>query len=201
MNKILVLITSVLLSTSALAMTGSYGLSSDYVWRGMSQTDNKPGMHLGVRQELGNGFYAGAWASNVDINGEQEVEGDFYGGYSWSEDKLSFRLGMVAYKYSNSDNDFEEKFVGMGYGPISIGKALGVDEAKDYEFVDVTLPFIEFAEVKLHYGDYEGIRDKNVTVKYALTDSMYVSMIVQSNVRSDDVELGEAISVHLNKHF
>ena len=202
MNKILVILTSVLLSTSSLAMTGSYGISSDYVWRGVSQS-NGPAVHLGLKQELGQGFYAGVWTSNVEIEGVKEVEGDFYGGFSHKfENNFTLNLGMVAYRYSGDvAQDLEEKFVGMGYGPINIGKVTGIDAARDYEFVDLKLPFITVADVKLHYGDYEGIRDTSMSIKYSLTDSMKVEMLVQSNVRSDNVAFGDAVSLHLTNHF
>ena len=45
MNKLLVLLGSVLLSTSTLAMSGHVGISTDYMWRGQTQTDHGMAVH------------------------------------------------------------------------------------------------------------------------------------------------------------
>lgn len=202
MNKLLVLITSVMLTTSAFAMSGSYGISSDYMWRGQTQTDHGPAVNFGLEQTLGKGFYAGVWGSNVDINGEQEVEADFYGGYSMAKGNFGLDLGYVSYKYSGEgDNDFNEKYVSMSYRMITIGKAMGVGDALDYEFVDLTLPFGDFADVTLHYGDYETVIDKSISIDYSLSDSMTLGVMIMDNVRNDGVSLGDAVSVHFNSKF
>jgi len=201
MNKLLVLITSLLLSTSAFAMSGSFGVSSDYMWRGQTQTDHGPALNFGLEQGLGNGFYVGAWGSNIDINGEEEVEADFYGGYSVAKGDFTLDLGYVSYQYSGEGEDFNEKFIGLGYGPIKIGKAMGVGSAKDYEFVEYTLPFIDFADITLHYGDYEDVIDKSIQIEYSLTNTLTLGMLIMSTVRDDDVDFGDAVSVHLTSYF
>ena len=57
MNKLLVLLGSVLLSTSTLAMSGHVGISTDYMWRGQTQTDHGMAVNFGIEQDLGQGFY------------------------------------------------------------------------------------------------------------------------------------------------
>ena len=56
MNKLLVLLSSVLLSTSTLAMSGHVGISTDYMWRGQTQTDHGLAVNFGIEQDLGQGF-------------------------------------------------------------------------------------------------------------------------------------------------
>ena len=41
------------------------GLYSQYVFRGLTQTSEKPAIQGGVDYSHASGFYAGAWASNV----------------------------------------------------------------------------------------------------------------------------------------
>jgi len=56
MNKLLVLLSSVLLSTSTLAMSGHVGISTDYMWRGQTQSDHGLAVNFGIEQDLGQGF-------------------------------------------------------------------------------------------------------------------------------------------------
>ena len=70
--------------------TGNVGLYSQYVFRGISQTNEKPAVQGGLDLAHKSGFYVGTWASNVswlsDGNPDvsASVEWDFYGGYKWS---------------------------------------------------------------------------------------------------------------------
>ena len=60
------------------------GATSDYRYRGISQTRLKPALQAGVDFSAG-GFYVGAWASNIkwieDFGGDAKVEVDLYGGF------------------------------------------------------------------------------------------------------------------------
>ncbi|HYF21889.1 MAG TPA: TorF family putative porin [Caulobacteraceae bacterium] len=58
-------------------LTWTAGVQTDYVRRGVSRTEDGS-VFLGADYEAGL-FYAGAWASNVDV-GQADVEGDFYVG-------------------------------------------------------------------------------------------------------------------------
>jgi uncharacterized protein (TIGR02001 family) len=67
--------------------TGNVGLFSQYVFRGISQTNEKPALQGGFDLGHKSGFYVGTWASNIswlsDGNPDvsASVEWDFYGGY------------------------------------------------------------------------------------------------------------------------
>lgn len=61
----------------------SVAATSDYVFRGVSQTDESPALQAGFTYTAPVGFYAGAWASNVDFgSGGPDVELDTYIGYN-----------------------------------------------------------------------------------------------------------------------
>ncbi len=70
--------------------TGNVGIFSQYVFRGISQTNEKPALQGGFDLGHKSGFYAGVWGSNVswlsDGNPDvsASVELDFYGGYKWA---------------------------------------------------------------------------------------------------------------------
>ncbi|MGK0299102.1 MAG: hypothetical protein ACI9XC_002730 [Gammaproteobacteria bacterium] len=50
-------------------------LSSDYLFRGQSQTDNAPSIQGGFDYSNDLGFYIGAWASNISFAGGIEIDG------------------------------------------------------------------------------------------------------------------------------
>ncbi len=205
MNKILVLLSTItaLISGPSYAMSGHYGLSSDYMWRGVSQSDGKPAINFSLEQEVGAGFYGGVTGSSVDFNDGTKIEYDLYGGYKYNRDKFSLDVGYMSYRYdANSDSrNFEEKYVVLGYDAISIGHASGMHDALDYDWVDLKVPFIDFADVTLHYGDYDGVKDKSVNIEYALSDTMSLGVLIQSNVRDDHIAIGDAVSVHFKTVF
>jgi uncharacterized protein (TIGR02001 family) len=79
------------------------GVTSDYVFRGISQNDNDPTIQGGV--DVGYGiFYAGWWASGVDFGGDlatndARVEMDWYGGIKPTWGKATFDFGVLYYTY------------------------------------------------------------------------------------------------------
>jgi len=75
-------------------------VTSNYVSRGFTQTNNRPAFQPWVEVES-NGFYAGLWASNIDFPPDS-VEIDVYGGYRWSIESTSLDLGYARYFYNNS---------------------------------------------------------------------------------------------------
>jgi uncharacterized protein (TIGR02001 family) len=80
------------------------GATSDYVFRGISQTDNDPTIQGGI--DLGYGIlYAGWWASGLDLEAglnDAKVEMDWYGGIRPTWGKATFDLGVIYYTYPGS---------------------------------------------------------------------------------------------------
>jgi uncharacterized protein (TIGR02001 family) len=80
------------------------GATSDYVFRGISQTDNDPTIQGGI--DLGYGIlYAGWWASGLDFEAglnDAKVEMDWYGGIRPTWGKATFDLGVIYYTYPGS---------------------------------------------------------------------------------------------------
>ena len=65
--------------------TANVMLASDYVFRGISQTNERGAIQGGFDAALSNGIYAGVWASNVNFGTGADgtsTEVDYYGGYS-----------------------------------------------------------------------------------------------------------------------
>ncbi|MEN5061227.1 TorF family putative porin [Luteimonas sp. TWI1416] len=61
----LALLVSSVGSVAATELSGSATLTSDYVWRGTSQSDEGPAVQAGIKFTGMHGFYAQAWGSDV----------------------------------------------------------------------------------------------------------------------------------------
>lgn len=100
-------------------------LTSDYRYRGISQTRLKPALQGGLDYAHASGFYVGAWASTIkwikDAGGNADVELDLYGGYKTEvAPGLTLDVGGLQYVYARnqlhpSANTFEL------YGALSYG--------------------------------------------------------------------------------
>jgi len=118
--------------------------SSDYVFRGFSQTSEDPALSGGIDLTSGS-FYFGAWASNVDFGDETDAEIDFYGGYRTEAGGYALDFGVVSYIYfddaDGSDYDYVEMkaAASRAIGPATFGAVVfyspdffGVDDEAVY---------------------------------------------------------------------
>ena len=98
-------------AASAQEISFNLGATTDYVWRGASQSDEEPAFSGGVDFTFGQ-FYAGTWASTVDFGDGTDGEWDFYLGVTPSGLGFDWDLGVTFYTYvgdpSGSDYNFTE---------------------------------------------------------------------------------------------
>ena len=74
------------------------GVNTDYVFRGVSQTNEDPSVFGGVDATMGIG-YAGIWVSNVDFGNGTDAEFDIYAGVKPVVGAVTFDLGVIYYGY------------------------------------------------------------------------------------------------------
>jgi uncharacterized protein (TIGR02001 family) len=89
-------------------LTGNIGVTSEYVFRGISQTAENPAVQGGV-DFTWKWFYAGIWSSNLDFGRDATPAGvgrpvavaevDFYAGIKPVFGKVTFDLGVIYYVY------------------------------------------------------------------------------------------------------
>jgi uncharacterized protein (TIGR02001 family) len=91
------------------ALTGNFGLFSEYRYRGISQTNSHPAVQGGLDYTHKSGGYVGIWASNVswlsDGGGgkvSSSIEIDIYGGYKFRFDPIDYDVGLLQYWYPGS---------------------------------------------------------------------------------------------------
>ncbi|CAN5241511.1 TorF family putative porin [soil metagenome] len=118
-------------AASAQDATISYniGVTSDYVFRGISQTNEDPAIQGGADVTLGK-FYAGVWASHVDFGDSTSAEIDYYGGYRTEIAGFGVDVGIIDYAYTDKPkysgyNYIEYKAaVSRAVGPVTVGAAV-----------------------------------------------------------------------------
>lgn len=113
--------------------SANIGGTTDYRFRGISQTDHLPAVQGGFDYEYQAteyfGVFAGIWASNVDFNDGDDaiIEIDYYGGFRGSIDKFSWQLQAIYYQYPGT-----ESFRSYDYFEINPSVSY------DFEYVSVT---------------------------------------------------------------
>lgn len=181
-------------AASAQELTASYniGLTSDYVFRGVSQTQEDPAIQGGIDLSYGIG-YAGVWASNVDFGSDDPTaEIDFYAGIKPTVGDTSFDLGVLYYGYVDdkgltpgSYSFFELKgAVSRTFGSATLGAAVfytpeyaGKGGSATYFEANAAMPVAEKLTLSGAVGrqtikNYDDYNTWNVGLAYALTDKL-----------------------------
>ena len=135
MKKSLILGTAIaaaLTSGSVLAdLTGNAAISSNYIWRGMTQTSDQAAGSGGIDWSDKSGLYAGIWVSNVDFSGTGDgYENDLYVGFSGEAGNLGYDVGIITYQYPVTPNfNFTEIYASGSFSMFTVGLNLTVDNA------------------------------------------------------------------------
>lgn len=116
---------------SDFGVSANVAMTSNYVWRGMTQSDNSPAIQGGFDLDY-KGVYIGVWGSNIKI-GNASMEFDSYAGYANEIFGIGYDLGYIQYAYPNDTKNlnFGEAYVGLSYDfkvlEISAKYSAGVD--------------------------------------------------------------------------
>ena len=182
-------------------------LTTDYRYRGISQTRLKPALQGGADYAFDSGFYVGTWLSTIkwikDAGGDAPVEWDIYGGYKTEIAKgISIDVGLLQYAYvknklNPSANTLE------GYGAITIGvltakyslsgtNLFGFADSKKSGYLDLsaTLDVGEGFTVVPHYGHQEvrhlgaaSYNDMSVTVNKDLAGFTWGAAVIGTDAK------------------
>lgn len=125
---------SVSFAEDASPLSFNLSVTSDYRYRGISQTRLKPALQGGADYALPGGFYIGAWASTIkwikdwDVKGPLEL--DLYGGYKGEIQKdFGYDVGLLQYAYVGNkladvggvfkNANTTEIYGALSYGPVT----------------------------------------------------------------------------------
>lgn len=158
------------------------GVVSDYVFRGISQSQHQPALQAGVDYAHASGLYVGAWGSSIEwtdrqdfqVHKDNRVELDLYGGYKGTVGDFGYDVGAIRYFYPGNFQsgagvtaNTTEVYVGGSWKFVSLkynhvvsncifnwgGTAAGTkSEGSGYTDLTVTYPVNETLNVVAHLG-------------------------------------------------
>ncbi len=153
-------------------VTANAAVSSNYIWRGLTQTANDAAVSGGIDYASESGFYVGTWVSNVNYGADDiySYEHDVYFGFSGEADGISYDVGYLYYNYDAEANfDFAEVYGSIGMGGFSLTLSLlahtQADEADGQDFgfaqasytsIDYSTEILNGTELGFHVGYHEG---------------------------------------------
>jgi uncharacterized protein (TIGR02001 family) len=173
----------------SISVSSNVTLASEYVWRGVTQSNEDPAIQGGFDISHSSGLYIGTWASSLEFNSAKtdaaSTEIDVYAGYRGQLMGLDYDVGYLRYIYAEQNEDNSADY---GFGEIyaSVIKSLdsfpfspvvqvGVNVSPDfygedglgvyvYKSVSAELPFGITANLITGYQDVEG--DKTTSAGY-----------------------------------
>lgn len=169
------------------------GATSDYVFRGVSQTAGRPAVFAGGDAEVGR-LYAGSWISNVEFKDGTDAEFDIYAGFKPQLGLFSLDLGAIYYGYAGqprgADLDYLElkAAAALPVGPARFGAEAyfapnyraGIDRSLYYEVNGSIWPttkvLVSAAVGRREVSGADDYTTWNVGVGYALTRNLGVDV-------------------------
>ena len=159
--------------------TGSFGFFSDYVFRGVSQTEEHPALQGNFDWNHEKGYYLGVWGSNVNFaDGDQaNIEMDWYAGVAREYYGITFDVGAVYYSYPGANEDieldyFEYKFgMSRDFSLVSMSGTVfytpentGSSGNATYVSYDAGLPLLQGISLSAHIG-YQWLTDETTATR------------------------------------
>lgn len=167
-------IASAALATPAMAgdLSANASVTNNYIWRGLTQTENESAVQGGIDYAGDSGFYVGTWVSNVNYGAGDvySYEHDVYGGYAFEAGGVSWDIGYLYYNYDKeAEFDFGEVYIQMGIGGFGlgawvltnteadegVGQDFGAGEAY-YVSADYGFTVGDGIDIGLHVGYHDG---------------------------------------------
>lgn len=105
------------------SLSANVGFFSQYVFRGITYTNERPALQGGFDYAHDSGFYAGVWGTNVDQDGlyGNTLEIDFYGGFANTigDTGIGYNVGVLQFYYPDN-----EKIAGQSANTTELNAAL-----------------------------------------------------------------------------
>lgn len=135
------IVSTLFVSQAALAQTSAnFGATTNYMWRGVSQSDDTASIFGGIDYVDDSGFYAGMWIGSLSSG--LGSESDFYLGFSGESGDFTYDVGYVYYVYTElDDSDFGEVYLNGEFKNFGFGLAYTlnsqVDEGSAFDSGDI----------------------------------------------------------------
>jgi uncharacterized protein (TIGR02001 family) len=181
-------------SANADELSANVSIGTDYIYRGISQTDEEATIQGGFDWTSDSGIYAGIWASNLAFDGY--VEMDYYIGYGGSiSEEVEYDIGFLHYDYPNqasghNDYNFDEVYGSVSYKGVTLGLAVSSDffgesDSGQYVYIEYELGLANDFGLAFHYGS----QDIDDNVAFGAPDYSEYSIGVSKSVGGFDLGL------------
>jgi len=149
----------------AATFNGSGALTTDYIWRGTTQTQGDPAVQVGFKATADNGVYGAVWGSNVEFAPETKASSEIDVTVGWGStltDDWALDLNLTHYRYPSTtvELDWTEAigtltlkqnyWAQLGYST----EALATDEAGTYAQLGAKFPLSEQVRLEAAAGYY-----------------------------------------------
>jgi uncharacterized protein (TIGR02001 family) len=208
MKRTISLLTFACLSFSSLSVhaevTANAAVSSNYHWRGLTQTDDSAAVSGGLDYSNESGFYVGTWVSNVDFGDDTSHELDIYTGYKGKTDHFDYDVGYIYYAYPDAtgDTDFGELYAELTWQWLSV-KASHLLHAQNDSSTEEDMLYLELnasftvlndTELALHIGRSSGDTiqewtsrdDTYMDYSISLSKSGFTFALLKTDLDNDD---------------
>jgi len=145
-----------------IALSGNVGIMSNYIYRGMTQTNDKASVKAGVNAFY-NGFYAGASVLTVEFGTDDDFEIDYFAGYTNSLGIFTYDMNVFITSYDGSTDHSTEVTLGVSWpcqvvDNLTLGAtyAKGIDEAPDNFNIKASYD-LKVATVEADYNHYDTV--------------------------------------------
>ena len=201
---------------SAWSQSANLALTSNYVWRGVSQNSNSIAIQGGFDVAHTSGLSAGVWASSLSSG----TEVDLYANYGFKVASVDLSVGYIAYTYQSAvSTGFSEVNVAATYAGVTAKVSKEVANAKDgagytdhgyyYELgYTYSIPAVKGLDLGLHYGWADSNRntaetgtDYSVSLTYPVAG--FSASVAYSNGGTDNLgnDISDLYSLTLKKSF
>lgn len=126
------------LGSSGFDLSGNVAITTDYTFRGISQTNEGPALQGGFDLSHESGLYVGNWNSNVEF-GDASLEADIYGGWAGNFNNLGVDFGAIYFFYpdtgddgSDDEFDYGELYATLSYDLGFASVSGGVDLTNEF---------------------------------------------------------------------
>jgi uncharacterized protein (TIGR02001 family) len=156
--------------------------TSEYIWRGLKQSQGDAAVQGGIDYDFDNGFYVGTWASTIkwtedgNYMNDSDFETNFFGGYAseFGDTGIGYDVGLLQYYFPGNkksgvaDVDATEAYIGLNtgiahtnlaikYSHVLSDDAWGISDAKGSQYYEAnwTIPVTDTVAVLSHVGRSE----------------------------------------------
>lgn len=194
-------------------LSANVTVTNNYIWRGLTQTENGAAVQGGIDWTRDSGFYAGIWVSNVSYAPADafNYENDLYAGFTGGSEKFSWDVGYLYYNYdSNAEFDFGELYGSVSFAGVSLSANVlantEADEGVDQDFgfgqavylaADYGFEIAGGLELGLHIGwhdgdfseAFNGVDGDYFDYNVSLSRSGFAFMITDTNAKGASAEV------------